>query len=144
MRKFPLALILILIISVSASAQFEAPDKGDIYGRDENYYHDFYIDSLKDSDPVYLNYKQENWSPTNYDWLMKPWMKNGRCLIKGNVSYGTGKKIYHIPGWKDYDATVINAEYGERWFCTEWEAYKAGWRAPEYVDRPTLYPDPYK
>ncbi len=144
MKPLFLLTILILILCIPASAQWEAPDKGDLYGRDENYYRDSYIDSLKDTDPVYLNYIQEKWDPTDYKWLNKPWLINGKCVIKGNISYKTGEKIYHIPGWKDYDSTVINAEYGERYFCTEWEAYKAGWRAPEYVDRPTLYPNPYK
>ena len=50
------------------------------------------------------------------------------CLIKGNVSYGTGERIYHVPGQAYYDATVINEDHGERWFCTEAEARAAGWR----------------
>jgi len=48
--------------------------------------------------------------------------------IKGNVSYETGEKIYHVPGQEYYGATVINPGYGERWFCTEDEAQGAGWR----------------
>lgn len=48
--------------------------------------------------------------------------------IKGNVSYETGEKIYHVLGQQYYDATVINTRYGERWFCTEDEAQAAGWR----------------
>lgn len=50
------------------------------------------------------------------------------CDIKGNISYETGEKIYHVPGGEYYDATVIRPEYGERWFCTEEEAIVAGWR----------------
>jgi cold shock CspA family protein len=50
------------------------------------------------------------------------------CVIKGNISIETGEKIYHLPGMKDYDRTRINEQYGERWFCTEEEAIKAGWR----------------
>lgn len=80
----------------------------------------------------------------DYSWLTKRWVdKYGNCIIKGNISYKSGDKIYHIPGWKDYNATKINTEYGERWFCTEWEAYKAGWRAPYYANRPKVYPNPY-
>lgn len=48
--------------------------------------------------------------------------------IKGNVSYNTGERIYHVPGQAYYDETVINSAYGERWFCTEQEARAAGWR----------------
>lgn len=49
-------------------------------------------------------------------------------VIKGNISYTTGEKIYHVPGGYYYDDTVINESAGERWFCTEAEAVAAGWR----------------
>ncbi|UGB26240.1 thermonuclease family protein [Methylorubrum sp. B1-46] len=51
------------------------------------------------------------------------------CEIKGNVNR-KGDRIYHIPGSRDYDRTVINEGSGERMFCTEEEARSAGWRAP--------------
>ena len=50
------------------------------------------------------------------------------CQIKGNLSFSTGEKIYHMPGQEYYDKTVIDQSKGERWFCTEEEAQKAGWR----------------
>ena len=50
------------------------------------------------------------------------------CVIKGNVAFDDGEKIYHVPGGEYYDATVINSNYGERWFCSESEAQAAGWR----------------
>lgn len=50
------------------------------------------------------------------------------CNIKGNISYNTGERIYHLPGQLYYDETTINTDYGERWFCTEQEAINAGWR----------------
>ena len=50
------------------------------------------------------------------------------CDIKGNISINTGERIYHVPGQKYYDATVISPQYGERWFCSEAEARAAGWR----------------
>lgn len=50
------------------------------------------------------------------------------CRIKGNISQSSGAKIYHVPGQKYYDSTVISEEYGERWFCSEAEAQNAGWR----------------
>lgn len=52
----------------------------------------------------------------------------GECAIKGNISYTTGEKIYHLPGMRFYDDTVIDTSAGERWFCTEAEAVSAGWR----------------
>ncbi len=49
------------------------------------------------------------------------------CIIKGNIS-SSGEKIYHMPGQKYYDKTVIDESRGERFFCTEDEAIAAGWR----------------
>jgi micrococcal nuclease len=54
------------------------------------------------------------------------------CLIKENISYKTGEKIYHVPGGRYYDQTVISPLRGERWFCTEQEAINAGWRKSKY------------
>lgn len=53
------------------------------------------------------------------------------CLIKGNIR--KHDRIYHVPGWRDYEKTIITESKGERWFCTIEEAEAAGWRAPKYV-----------
>jgi hypothetical protein len=50
------------------------------------------------------------------------------CNIKGNISFNSGEKIYHIPEQEYYAATVITYTKGERWFCTEADARAAGWR----------------
>ncbi|MFF3021884.1 hypothetical protein ACFVRR_04390 [Gottfriedia sp. NPDC057948] len=50
------------------------------------------------------------------------------CDIKGNVSFYSGEKIYHEPGDEYYDVTKIDERYGEKWFCSEEEAEKAGFR----------------
>ncbi|MEW5857811.1 MAG: cold shock domain-containing protein, partial [Cyanobacteriota bacterium] len=50
------------------------------------------------------------------------------CNIKGNISVGTGNKIYHVPGAEDYESTRIDPASGEKWFCTEAEAIANGWR----------------
>jgi hypothetical protein len=50
------------------------------------------------------------------------------CVIKGNISSKTLEKIYYLPGDPGYDQTVIDPDYGERWFCTEAEAQANGWR----------------
>ena len=50
-----------------------------------------------------------------------------QCAIKGNIN-SKGERIYHVPGGRHYDATVIDTLKGERWFCTEAEAVAAGWR----------------
>jgi hypothetical protein len=44
------------------------------------------------------------------------------------VSVETGERIYHVPGQKFYERTVITEAKGERWFCSEAEARAAGWR----------------
>ena len=51
----------------------------------------------------------------------------GDCKIKGNIN-GKGGKIYHLPGGRWYEKTEIDTADGERWFCSEEEAEKAGWR----------------
>ncbi|MGR9204097.1 sunset domain-containing protein [Rhizobium leguminosarum] len=50
------------------------------------------------------------------------------CRIKGNISINTGERIFHVPGQKYYAQTKISPKYGERWFCSEFEAWAAGWR----------------
>ena len=52
----------------------------------------------------------------------------GACNIKGNISHNSGKRIYHVPGDRDYERTRISASRGEKYFCTEAEARAAGWR----------------
>jgi endonuclease YncB( thermonuclease family) len=49
--------------------------------------------------------------------------------IKGNISIPSGERIYHVPGSSSYDETRIDEADGERWFCTEDDARRAGWRA---------------
>ncbi len=50
------------------------------------------------------------------------------CNIKGNVSYNTSERIYHVPGQEYYNETKISPHRGERWFCSEQDARAAGWR----------------
>ncbi|MER9963198.1 hypothetical protein NKJ72_19930 [Mesorhizobium sp. M0045] len=52
---------------------------------------------------------------------------SGSCDIKGNIS-NMGVRIYHLPGQRFYDETVISPAKGERMFCLEAEARAAGWR----------------
>ena len=52
---------------------------------------------------------------------------DSECRIKGNIS-SKGTRIYHVPGGRYYEQTRISTSKGERWFCTEAEARKAGWR----------------
>ena len=40
-----------------------------------------------------------------------------RCNIKGNISHNSGRRIYHMPGDRDYARTRISPSRGERWFC---------------------------
>lgn len=51
------------------------------------------------------------------------------CPIKGNVN-DEDERIYHVPGTQSYDNTVIDEAQGERWFCSEAEARREGWRPP--------------
>lgn len=66
-----------------------------------------------------------NYKPKTTSVLLKIWLRGD---IKGNISYTTGEKIYHLPGDKYYKDTIIDESEGERWFVTESQARKAGWR----------------
>lgn len=52
---------------------------------------------------------------------------NAECAIKGNIGKG-GARIYHVPSGAYYSRTKIDPSKGERYFCSEAEAVKAGWR----------------
>ncbi|MBO9966814.1 thermonuclease family protein [Xanthomonas phaseoli] len=49
------------------------------------------------------------------------------CNIKGNLSRN-GKRIFHMPGQRDYERTYTTPARGKRMFCTPTEALKAGWQ----------------
>ena len=48
------------------------------------------------------------------------------CRIKGNYRRDRRTKIYHLPKCYNYEKIVINEREGDRWFCSEEEATKAG------------------
>jgi hypothetical protein len=50
------------------------------------------------------------------------------CGVKGNISPNTGERIYHVAGQEYYLRTRVNWLRGERWFCSEADAQRAGWR----------------
>ena len=51
--------------------------------------------------------------------------KESDCAIKGNVDRND-KRWYHLPEFRHYDQTEMNLDHGDRWFCTEEQAIKAG------------------
>ena len=67
-----------------------------------------------------------NWNGLSAD---QPPAGRADCAIKGNIGKG-GERIYHVPGSAWYARTRIDEARGERWFCTESEARRAGWRPP--------------
>jgi micrococcal nuclease len=66
--------------------------------------------------------RQEN-SSTN-----KSNNQQNECNIKGNIDKNTYQKFYHLPGCKHYNEVVIEKDIGERYFCSEEEAQKAGFK----------------
>lgn len=50
------------------------------------------------------------------------------CAIKGNIT-SRGRRVYHMPWGRWYKRTKIETARGERWFCSEAEAIRAGWEA---------------
>jgi len=66
------------------------------------------------------DYRATRWA--EYDQIAPP-----GCRIKGNINW-SGEKIYHMPWGRDYTKVKMDLARGKRWFCSEDEAEKAGWR----------------
>jgi endonuclease YncB( thermonuclease family) len=49
------------------------------------------------------------------------------CAIKGNIT--DNGQIYHMPWSPWYHRVRVDPAQGERWFCSEAEAQRAGWRS---------------
>lgn len=71
-------------------------------------------------------------SPISNVYTIQNNSNSNLCNIKGNISFSTGEKVYHLPGQKYYNSTEINTNAGEKYFCTEQEALLAGWRKSKY------------
>ncbi len=52
---------------------------------------------------------------------------NKKCVIKGNINKRY-EKDYFLPGCPNYKRVIVDERKGERWFCSENEAKKAGWQ----------------
>jgi len=81
-------------------------------------------------DTVNEKHKQELVESANKAYKEKrgKWGKCGEgkgCVIKGNVSR-MDVRYYHLPEFRHYGQTVVNFESGDRWFCSEEEAVRAG------------------
>lgn len=48
------------------------------------------------------------------------------CTIKGNIDDNTQKKIYFLPGCKNYSQVTIDLSTDDQWFCSEKEAVSGG------------------
>ena len=72
---------------------------------------------------------QTPWDYRAERWFVEQQIAPNGCPIKGNIN-SKGEHIYHAPWSPWYTRTKVSPEKGERWFCNESEALKAGWRAP--------------
>jgi micrococcal nuclease len=50
------------------------------------------------------------------------------CTIKGNISAGVSTKTYFVDGCLTYNQVKIDPARGEKYFCSESEAVKAGYK----------------
>jgi len=53
-------------------------------------------------------------------------VEDPECIIKGNISTENPTKFYFLPNCAPYSQIKIDAERGERYFCSEEEAEAAG------------------
>jgi len=65
--------------------------------------------------------------------------ENPDCVIKGNISTQGHGKTYFIPGCSNYSRVHIDPSRGEKYFCTEDEAKKAGFTLS--ANCPTNFPN---
>jgi len=136
-----------LVLGKNVRLEFDA-NKFDRYGRTLAW---VYLDPFLNSDgminlrmvrqgaafyypsPIPVNYTAELISAQEQARLARTglWGKcgkiNGECSIKGNLDRND-KRYYHRPGFKYYEATVVNLNHGDRWFCSEEDAQKAGFK----------------
>lgn len=54
--------------------------------------------------------------------------KKEGCVIKGNYREADHTRIYHTPNCYNYDRITIKPGTSDRWFCSEEEAVRAGFR----------------
>lgn len=64
---------------------------------------------------------------------------NPNCSIKGNVK--DGNKTYFFDGCGNYSNVELSLDEGDRWFCSEAEAVKAGFVKSENCYEKTFKPD---
>lgn len=75
---------------------------------------------------------QPAWAYRAERWIMSSAAaSDDGCPIKGNIN-AEGERIYHAPWSPFYARTKISTAKGERWFCDEAEARKAGWRPARF------------
>ncbi|WP_121614485.1 sunset domain-containing protein [Mesobacillus foraminis] len=81
------------------------------------------------SDELYeQSLEDERQAQAEADQAYQEYLQGESCDIKGNISFNTGERIYHMPGDPYYDETKIDENYGEQWFCSPSEAEAAGFR----------------
>lgn len=68
------------------------------------------------------------WDFRSHKWDVAKQDSPDNCPIKGNIS--KQGMVYHAPWSPWYTKTKVSLKDGERWFCSEDEAVKAGWRVP--------------
>ena len=61
-------------------------------------------------------------------WSSRCQTHDPNCVIKGNVRRDRGTRFYHLPNCYNYKKIVVNEKEGDRWFCNEEEAVKAGFK----------------
>lgn len=87
----------------------------------------FYQEELQNAQEEAKNNNRGLWAACFGSNQDKTIIENDQCPIKGNIS-SSAEKIYHLPGQRYYNQTVVDKTRGERWFCSESEARDAGWR----------------
>lgn len=79
---------------------------------------------------IWQGHAQPAWDFRAGRWHVAQAKAPAGCAIKGNVT--RTERIYHMPWSPWYDKIRMDGDSGKRWFCSEEEALRAGWRPAMY------------
>jgi endonuclease YncB( thermonuclease family) len=89
-------------------------------------YQDLEAEARKAKSGIWQGEAEPAWTFREHRWSAAEESAPNGCAIKGNVT--ANGRIYHMPWSPWYNKVRVEPAKGERWFCSEAEASKDGFR----------------